>query len=146
MKNVTFASGVPEIVERDLHAARQCGDVERPVGELGAAVLGPAVLSPRLHPVDVVARRVPDPAECSPLRSRLGPPYQAALIACTPSPVADDRHEGVTKIAAERSERLDRLAPPLRIIQIIPKFATFFFWLFIFSISAVSGYLAVVNY
>lgn len=88
---VVFASGVPEIVECDLHAAGQCGDVERPVGELGASVLGPAVLSPRLHPVDVVARRVPDPAERSPLRSRLGPPYQAVLIACTPSPVADDR-------------------------------------------------------
>ena len=62
-----------------LHAPRQRGHVERPVGGLGQAVPGAAVLPPRLDAVDVVARRVPDPQERAPLRPGGRSPDQAAV-------------------------------------------------------------------
>lgn len=66
-------------MDGDLHAPGQRGHVERPVGELGQAVPGAAVLPPRLDAVDFVARRVPDPQERAPLRPGGRPPDQAAL-------------------------------------------------------------------
>ena len=74
-----YPSGLPQVMDGDLHAPGQRGHVERPVGELGQAVPGAAVLPPRLDAVDVVARRVPDPQERSPLRPGGRPPDQAAL-------------------------------------------------------------------
>jgi hypothetical protein len=78
-------SGLPVCVDRDLHAPGQRRHVERPVGELGEAVLGTAVLPPRLDAVHVVARRVPHPQERAPLWPRRRSPDQAA-VTCNGGP------------------------------------------------------------
>lgn len=75
-----YPSGLPQVMDGDLHAPGQRGHVERPVGELGQAVPGAAILPPRLDAVDVVARRVPNPQERAPLRPGRRPPDQAAVI------------------------------------------------------------------
>ncbi|ONM57618.1 SKU5 similar 4 [Zea mays] len=77
-------SGVPQIVDGDLHAPGQRGHVERPVGELGQAVPGAAVLPPRLDAVHVVARRVPHPQERAPVRPGGRTPDQAAVRVTLP--------------------------------------------------------------
>ena len=66
-------------MDRHLHAAGQCGDVEREVGELGPAVPRPAVLPPGVLAGELVAGREPDPKECAALQPGFWPPNQASL-------------------------------------------------------------------
>lgn len=72
-------SGVPSVMDSHLHAAGQCWDVEREVGELGQAVPRPAVLPPCLLAGELVAGREPHPEECPALWPGFRAPDQASL-------------------------------------------------------------------
>lgn len=76
---ILVCPGVPEVVDSNIRASGQCGDVERQIRELGEAVSGPAVLPQGLHTFQVSSRRGPDPEECAPLRAGPRPPHEALI-------------------------------------------------------------------
>ena len=74
-----YPSGLPQVMDGDLHAPGQRGHVEHEVGGVGAPGPGPTGLPPGAHADALAPRRAPHPGQCAPLRPGGRPPDQAAL-------------------------------------------------------------------
>jgi hypothetical protein len=72
-------TGVSQLMDRNLRAFGQCGNVECEVWELGSAVLRPAVLSSCILGCKFMEGWISDPEECSSVWSGIRPENSASI-------------------------------------------------------------------